>query len=328
MGSLILHIGVDKTGTSTLQHYLSNNQGQLDQLGVAYPTAFRPHVAHHPLAHALTGRIRARLGLARLRRSDGFSALKEQIDSAIASQNVLLSSEAFCLSHFPLVRRLFTDYPVKVVIYLREQSAYLLSAYAQHIHANKSTVSLDEFERKTFNANYLKLLGRLESTFGRQQLTIRIYDRKQLVANNIIDDFLLNGLGIDRAAVANEAGIPDDLNPTLPWRLVQFKRMALLSGDLVDLEQRQLYRVLKSMAASGEFDGRLQLSAALFERIRRKYGSSNQQVDQRYLDGLTLELNKDVVNAENQHLDDTEYSRILERFNQAVTSNSTTPRSP
>ena len=49
---LILHIGMPKTGTTTIQHFLRINYDILLQGGVLYPQSGRTYEAHHQFAAA------------------------------------------------------------------------------------------------------------------------------------------------------------------------------------------------------------------------------------------------------------------------------------
>src|ERR1700744_5933867 len=49
----VLHIGTNKTGTSTLQHYLGTNRDMLKSQGIWYPTIGKFRYAHHDLADAI-----------------------------------------------------------------------------------------------------------------------------------------------------------------------------------------------------------------------------------------------------------------------------------
>jgi len=50
MKTVYLHIGLHKTGTSTIQFFLANNREKLAELGYLYP--FK-QVAHHNLAYLI-----------------------------------------------------------------------------------------------------------------------------------------------------------------------------------------------------------------------------------------------------------------------------------
>jgi hypothetical protein len=55
--SVYLHIGTHKTGTSSIQNFLLNNQEYLRERGFLYPTAGRPKIfsdGHHNLFWALS----------------------------------------------------------------------------------------------------------------------------------------------------------------------------------------------------------------------------------------------------------------------------------
>lgn len=126
---LILHIGRHKSGTSSLQHWLSNNERQLFDQGFLYPKAGRRGVAHHNLADQLNPKI-----------STG-SELSSMIDDIKMEKKttgtLILSSEA--LQNISDLTRLKTlidalnPSHIKVVCFVREFLDYSISAYRQFL---------------------------------------------------------------------------------------------------------------------------------------------------------------------------------------------------
>jgi len=135
-GKLYIHCGLHKTGTTALQTWLASNDAALKAAGWLFPKTGRigPHSGQHNLAWELTRdrRFAFRFG--------HFPRLRAEIEGF--DGDVILSSEDFesLLPHpdrwGPIVR-LAHDLgrSLVLVIYLREQGAYLESLYYQCLKA-------------------------------------------------------------------------------------------------------------------------------------------------------------------------------------------------
>lgn len=189
MANIVIHIGRHKSGTSALQDMLFSSKELLEKEGWYYPATGMKNIAHHGLAHYFIekqkGLLPADPGILR--------KLEEEISD---KENVIISSEAFQNITKPeKIKLSFEKHSVKIIVYIREQVEYLLSAYAQAIHARKVTDSIDLFE-KTFHADYEVFLKKWENIFGKENIIVRVYNRGSLIDGDIIHDFFdVTGLG-------------------------------------------------------------------------------------------------------------------------------------
>ena len=85
---IVIHIGLRKSGSSTLQNFLTSNEPYLTAHHVLYPRCTRHHNNHHNIAHEL---LSMRLG-------EGFdmgeakrriSSIEAQLEAALAKQEKL-----------------------------------------------------------------------------------------------------------------------------------------------------------------------------------------------------------------------------------------------
>ena len=95
MRRAIVHIGMPRTGTTTLQRVLTSLRPELGRAGVLYPeltprSAAEPHLSHQHLGEALDGRRPSR------ERQELLTQLAGQL-AATAAETVLLSYEGLCL---------------------------------------------------------------------------------------------------------------------------------------------------------------------------------------------------------------------------------------
>jgi hypothetical protein len=136
--ALILHAGFPKTGTSSLQKWLSANLDLLHSCGIDYPYEFRDAEGwgHHDLKRVLSEGPREL----------AFVFLKIVRDSAY--QNILISAECLCecladegfgsADYFPEIIMILSQYSVnvRIVFCLRELSGYIPSIVVQNVVAS------------------------------------------------------------------------------------------------------------------------------------------------------------------------------------------------
>lgn len=217
---LILHIGTPKTGTSSIQGFMKLNKEKLAQRGFEYPIFSKkwPGIGQPRNAHFL---YRCALTLGGYHREDPrpgyaeacleeFGALVRACDGTmVLSDETLWQMASRFKKSVPALKRILDGYgfdKYQVIVYLRRQDTFIESQWNQQIKA--SGVGSKTFS-STFEAysnrgyannvcNYDRTLKRLEKEFGQENITVRIYDRSQLVGQDSVADFL-DVLGLDIA---------------------------------------------------------------------------------------------------------------------------------
>jgi hypothetical protein len=234
--TIILHIGLEKTGTTTLQAVGGRNRAWFAKHGVLYPQT--PGATNHvklALYAAKPNRamnLRRRVGLGDNDVFEKFCAtLPANLEREVADSGcpiVWLSNEHLSSRlRFPaeldrlaaLLRPLADD--IRIIVYLRHQPELYLSAYSTAIKSGDDR----ELERVLTGNEYFyrfdKILQNWADCFGAGALTIRIFDRKTLTGGDIVPDFLsVMGLAPDADLI-----VPDGLNRRLDGFTVQFLRL-------------------------------------------------------------------------------------------------------
>ncbi|MEV5829008.1 hypothetical protein AB0L25_25965 [Spirillospora sp. NPDC052242] len=144
---LILHIGLQKSGTTFLQHMLQTNAETLADAGVRYPIPpdwdrGRRTVANHEWSsYGLLGTEYPWVSEGRAaREAPGWEALRDDVRESPGT--VLLSAEALSVVRGPAVRRLLESLgtaDVEVVVTARSLGRALPSLWQQHIRNGRST---------------------------------------------------------------------------------------------------------------------------------------------------------------------------------------------
>ena len=251
---IILHIGMNKTGTTALQNCMFTNRKRLLEHGVLWPDTGRQGAAHYQLAgwlgfnHIKGWADRSALAIAR-------STLWDEIEKSGAS-TVIISSEYFVLNRpMDFVRSFFDGFDVEVVAVLRRHDTWWPSLWVQAIPtvANppwaRSFESFQAFQLKAKDQHlsFRALLETWETVFPGAVRAIA-YERAQM-PQGVVPAFLAAvGMG---ALVSVLEGVDGRHNASS-------LRMDVLS--LVDLLQRrrqtpddnQALAIRRALACSGQ----------------------------------------------------------------------------
>ena len=284
MSKLFVHIGRNKTGTSTLQRFFFENTKQLTELGFYYPVNGQRAFGHHLFAEPLS-RKSVRTGV--FKREDNElirQKVIQEIEENITRNNVLLSSEAFQNCAPKVVHQLLEKFSPIYIVYLREQVGYLISSYAQAIQATNLTMTIEEYSEKKLSADYDTFLKTWTRVVGRERLRVHIYDRDQLVDSDIVKNFLIKDLGIEKTLWNTLTFIEKDQNPSLGTNLIEFKRLINMAGKCHTGAQYNAFMKLVNHDTSTK----PKLSKSCYEAIINRFAESNKKVEEQYFNGKNV----------------------------------------
>jgi len=200
---LILHIGTEKTGTTSIQDFLSDNKDELVEQGVFIPkTPCGLSPNHRKLATACLDGLHRDDSFKEFNIKD-FSRWKEntlvEIRNELVSSNLkvhVLSSEHFSsrLVGVASINRLYTFLKeiyseIKVVIYFRRQDEYAVSLYSTYLKSGGDSKSILPKMPLYERFDYYNMCKKWERVFGIGSLEVRVFDRKILRGGNVISDF-------------------------------------------------------------------------------------------------------------------------------------------
>lgn len=210
---VVLHIGSDKTGTTSIQQFLRRNRAALAGQGILYPRA--PGDVRH-IELGLYARPDEVLPESRLWRRGDYSTpeafrrrlrrrLLREVREAGAS-TVVLSDEA--LYRMPAesigrLRGLIDELArqVRVVVYLRRQDDHLVSRYQQAVKLGE-VLDLDAWSRRDLSSvyDYWSRLAEWQQAWQPAAISVRPFERGRFPEGSLTQDFL-DAAGIDiRAA--------------------------------------------------------------------------------------------------------------------------------
>jgi len=292
---VVLHVGMGKTGTSSIQFFLRDHRETLAASGILYPTT--PGRGRH---HKLSLSVKSDDELARspewvrleqddsrtFRRAFRRKVLTEVEDSGLS--RVLFSDEVLFGSSYPALRGLGkwltrVARTLRVVVYLRRQDEHLVSRYQEEVKIGE-TRRLDSWARQDFSGlyDYHARLRHHVDLLAPTELVVRRYERDRFPGGSILQDFLdAAGVELDAAGPAGES----DRNVGLDAESVEFLRLL------------NLHRVEHESATPGLIDNRdlvgrlaeastgptLTLPDAFLDEFMAQWEKPNEQVAREFL---------------------------------------------
>lgn len=247
-----IHIGTEKTGTTSIQSYLTQNRDKLRCQGILFPTvlgannqlrlpAYAMDAGKHDVVHAIV-LSEERNGIDDFRKQLRIRLSREL--SSFGGHTVVVSSE-HChsrLRSYDEIARLkslfdgFSD-QVKVVVYLRRQDRVALSLFSTAIKCGKTDIDniFPKINAKQlpYYFNYRQIILQYREVFGDEGVIVRIYEDAINSPGGLISDFS-SIIGI----AENDLLIPERVNKSLSYQtqlfLAEFNRHVpwLVNGRL------------------------------------------------------------------------------------------------
>ncbi len=277
---LILHVGMDKTGTTSIQSALEQAQERLkSEHGVLVPrTGLWSDYSHHPFAFAAFGIN----GFTAADLADLLARLEEETAGAGCGR-VLLSSE--CLFKLPGhpgmatlikgLRRIFG--PIRVIVYVRRQDRWVDSRY-RHSVISGNEIPVARLSGPPYS-DYLPYIDRWAGVVGGANVQVRAYETGQFPNGDIAADFS-QAAGLSAGALPSLSG--SLANVAFSYETVLL-RAAFNHLKLPDYCYSGLSETLAAAAAGGPPE-RSFVSPQLARQLVARYAESNRQIALKYMD--------------------------------------------
>lgn len=186
----IIHAGMHKTGSSSIQMTLAGNA----PTGVFYPDT--PTGNHSGLASLLFESAANQKHLLRVRGSTPAdlerrkTRITAQIVAGLSAQEYetcVFSAErimAFDLDATERMHAFFAQYSddIQVIAYIRPPVGFMTSAFQQRLKSGQNSLKM---QWPTYRAS----IEKLDQVFGRDRVTLKKFDPKQLKNNDVVVDF-------------------------------------------------------------------------------------------------------------------------------------------
>jgi len=252
--TVFIHIGIHKTGSTSIQNSLEDNADLLRTYGYNY---------YHDGLFSLVGtRIEQKLA----RDPDIIEREKIKCYELIEnteSNNLIISSEHLSgffidgyseASHLAQVLHfIFGNYRVKIVVYLRRQDQFIESCYLHTIKNHYCGWTFADFcdVVDIHGFNWYKHLTQYAKYFGKDSIIVRPYETIQLQNGNAVQDFY------------QVLGIPSDAIQAITprWANLSYSRSALELARICNSAlnrkdgglMRELLDRLQEMQQSGDY---------------------------------------------------------------------------
>lgn len=285
MKRLYLHIGFNKTGSTSLQKTLARNAGALAEQGILYPydpqAPYTQRWQHAPLAAAVPGRsLSWLLPKKRAALTEAFPALQNRLEHD-DFDTLLLSSEGFGETamgqeKIRWLQEQFLDFDISVIAYVRRQDAYFLSAYQEGIKAGRTRPFDFSDHVDTKDLYFGRRLAPWRAVFGDDKVIVRPFDPQVWPEGELFFDFLRT------IGATTEAMIPAaPENEGLDYRAVEFMRQLNLlepetqTAALPRVKARKLAATFSQLLAAEGTKQKMQLSSEQAEILRAHFHDDN-----------------------------------------------------
>lgn len=241
----VLHIGTEKTGTSTIQEYLKVNRKNLSKDGVLYPAFAGPnggsqwefvaYVLPQPWKFELGKRFNIKSEKDHLNfQQDLLENLNNEI-TANQFNTLLISSEHFHsrLNNVKLINRLkklLDDFveSYEIILYLRRQDRLACSFYSTKIKNAAANPVVFPYKKNgglVYYFDFERIYDNWAEVFGEKNIRVRLFNEQELKNQDLLQDF------------CEVAGLPYE-NKNIPS---QFNRSLEQSAADFLLEINRLY---------------------------------------------------------------------------------------
>jgi hypothetical protein len=205
---IFLHIGTEKTGSTSIQKFMADSAGKLDSLGVVYPDKFggSNHIdltiyAANP---ERTTNLRASPHARKMRRNSVYENFESYFSHTMNSEyrcenrtvifsNEHLSSRLVVREELESLKKLLESISkdITVILYLRPQEVFLTSLYSSAIR-NGHTVPFDLWIGRQYDKphlHYSRLIDMWSNVFGRDKIRVRSFEAA-VNGRGLIEDFI------------------------------------------------------------------------------------------------------------------------------------------
>ncbi|HAG69491.1 MAG TPA: hypothetical protein DCL38_05915 [Lachnospiraceae bacterium] len=309
---IYLHIGTTKTGTSSIQNFLYLNRSFLAKKGYCFkrlPIICYEHYDRNRNGMFIGGHRRlAIIGQVPIKIRDrilefGLKQVEKQLKHF---STVILTDESlwgfFQKTGYKNLKRIkaFADDNnalLKLIVYLRPQEDWIESIYRQSIKQCKSGKNRPEWgefishPEQWPKTDYYEGLRHLSDIVGKENIIVRIYDRKEFMGGKAENDFL-QAIGLDPSegyVIPNE-----EKNTSISPNYIEIKRILNQLEGVGNITHNDLiYGQLATEACSRNLRKSSRetfMNAQERAMIRKLYEDGNQKIIKEYLKDDRKEL--------------------------------------
>ncbi|MDO5145635.1 MAG: hypothetical protein Q4D60_01395 [Eubacteriales bacterium] len=299
MKTLYLHIGTPKTGTTSLQHFCTENAELLQEKGYCYP------IFPHKFRQTNIMRNAFFLSVKCYDENREADLVEEErmfrqgmdfvIDTFRKYDKVILSDEAiwnvvFRRGKDDLWTKLRKEaeknnFTIKVIVYFRRQDSLAISWWKQKIKVGQRLYSRTTWENFIENSsrlemNYYEPLKVIEKEIGQENIIVRRFGREYFKNGSIFEDFLdAIGLKYSSKFVITE----EQRNTALVGNTPEIKRILNGIPGLTHRDNVFFRRILVGMSdETPELNKKTLFSSEEAQQFMERYKDGNRKVMKEY----------------------------------------------
>jgi hypothetical protein len=324
MKSLVLHVGIPKTGSSALQVFWAQNRKALLLQSLDYfelgdfVLGARGKISSGNGAHLARSFLRPQAAGYRADREEQFAALDREI--ATSSCDIgLLSSEIFIFADDAALAEFARwlgarGISLRFFYFIRDQVQFLTSSYIQQVKRHACTETSEQYIQRVYDKishiRYSKLFDRLARIASPEQIVCRSYQDARASKHGICDLFL------DSFGLEPEGLTFADASVNVSLDMTELKIMLALNK----LKPRMVFSdlLVENAARRGRKTSDLAhqlLSRESLERIERYFSEDNARFARSYFGRDSLFEPRDPTAEAQQHGDaEPGLSEVMEVF--------------
>lgn len=277
---IILHIGAPKTGSTAIQNFLGLNAEALRTEGIIVPDD------DLGMSGPVSGSHLRKMVELRENPVEGGKALEIAIANIFESANgasaILISAEHLAANKSGprLFERLAESHDIEVILYIRRQDEFILSAWQQWGAKTEEDFLAWLLSVVGRQADWAAYLKNWETIVPRDKITVRIFDRRQMKDGDVIADFFdLLGLSTPFKAFTYP---PSLANPSLAEAIVDLVRGS--KHAFRDRHDNRFQGFVHDVSGDRFVKNSREsiLTAAQRRAIVKRYAASNRWVRQNY----------------------------------------------
>lgn len=306
--AIYVHIGYPKTGTTSIQAYLTQNKKLLSQHGYHYLHSQKfDKSLELPL---IISPMKCMYFMRMLRNNNVFypnyrKRLISQIRRNLeVGKSILISNEAFiarCNQEEDVAKlRSFLsrfNVPVKIIMYIRRQDEFLNSIYSTRLRSGQFLDPLEAYKTSKLPyfkyLDYLQLMNIWSGEFGKDNIILKVYDKSSLINNDIVDDFM-SILDLNIRKVMNEQNKSISINKAFDMKKIMFLEnlykvlekhydFAIDKGQKQITNDRILSKVIPSLEKmANDSSNKYSISSSNRMKILNSFEHTNIMLGQKY----------------------------------------------
>lgn len=210
---VILHIGCEKTGTTSIQNTLAaNRETLLKEYRILYPKSLGVTANHTKLAIYALNEDKKRTQF--IPKNQTLKVFRENLRTDFLEEVANTPADTIIISaewlhrlkdddEFVRLHSLLTQIAnrVEVVLYVRRQDQLALSLYSTSLKAGNykrfSFPCIDTQSSLPYYFDFLSIYRKWKSVFGTGNVRIRIFDREKLYQGDVVRDFIHEVIGLN-----------------------------------------------------------------------------------------------------------------------------------